>query len=668
MGYAFAMTMAPGQAAAPPARGSAPVRTPSPAPCGNQALLRRLQAKLKVGSVNDPLEHEADRVADQVTRMAAPAAMTSASPQVSRKCSACEEQVSRKCAACAEEEKLQKKEPGTQAAISQAPASVHETLRSPGRPLDQATRAYFEPRFGRDFSNVRVHTGSSAAQSAREVNAHAYTVGHDIAFDSGRFEPGSQDGRHLIAHELAHVVQQGGLGSGVRTTSQLPRNNIAAEGRAMLKAPPVATSQRPAATRKLSSPVIQRQPKANKGPEPPVSRSEEVQLSLRSPGLLTTGLNPPMISLYNFAIDQPALKPEHVDAVKALGSVIKRTVGAKLHIAANGHADFSGDSELNEPLSRQRAIAVQTPLQQISGVPVDPSWFGSRQPAVANDTVDGRSRNRRVDIYLHASGGIHHKPDDKKKPPKPDDKKKPTDDDGNGDGWDWSLPSPCDGIFGALICGIVACAAAFEICLFCLSNPEVCLGVTVPPKKRKEPQKPKDERPCPVKVDLPPAQTIQARQEFGPYGPWLAEGFSMNIIFKNDDTGCLCELGEYIQEIRGFAERDKGTGVMKPDNPPGMVLNANKYQEDLRGGLWHYGIRSEHRNEDYDEFLPERETGCEYHGADTPGMNGAEGEHMRFHFEFRGRPVDRRYRSLELMGQPWREWTVEGDWVVPHTA
>jgi hypothetical protein len=89
MGYASGLTRATGQAAAAPARGTQ-ARTPCPAPCGNQALLRRLQAKLKVGAVNDPLEHEADRVADQVMRMPDPgAAMTSAPPQVSRKCDKC---------------------------------------------------------------------------------------------------------------------------------------------------------------------------------------------------------------------------------------------------------------------------------------------------------------------------------------------------------------------------------------------------------------------------------------------------------------------------------------------------------------------------------------------------------------------------------------------------
>jgi hypothetical protein len=69
-----------------------------------------------------------------------------------------------------------------QAAAGEAPGIVHEVLHSPGQPLDASTRSYFEPRFGHDFSRVRVHTGASAEQSARDVNAHAYTVGHNIVF------------------------------------------------------------------------------------------------------------------------------------------------------------------------------------------------------------------------------------------------------------------------------------------------------------------------------------------------------------------------------------------------------------------------------------------------------------------------------------------------------
>ena len=89
-----------------------------------------------------------------------------------------------------------------------APRTVREVLRSPGQPLDPATRAFMEPRFGHDFSQVRVHLDGAADRSARDVNANAYTMGQDIAFGANRFAPRTQDGRRLIAHELAHTVQQ----------------------------------------------------------------------------------------------------------------------------------------------------------------------------------------------------------------------------------------------------------------------------------------------------------------------------------------------------------------------------------------------------------------------------------------------------------------------------
>jgi hypothetical protein len=91
-------------------------------------------------------------------------------------------------------------------------------LNSPGHPLDAATRSFFEPRFGHDFSQVRVHDGQQAERSARDVNAHAYTVGHNIVFGTGQFSPGTEEGRRLMAHELTHVVQQSGangIASGV---------------------------------------------------------------------------------------------------------------------------------------------------------------------------------------------------------------------------------------------------------------------------------------------------------------------------------------------------------------------------------------------------------------------------------------------------------------------
>ncbi len=92
-----------------------------------------------------------------------------------------------------------------------APSIAHEVLRSPGRPLDAATLAVMEPRFGHDFSNVRIHTDAQAAASARAVNALAYTVGSDVVFDTGQYAPELHAGRKILAHELTHVVQQGSM-------------------------------------------------------------------------------------------------------------------------------------------------------------------------------------------------------------------------------------------------------------------------------------------------------------------------------------------------------------------------------------------------------------------------------------------------------------------------
>ncbi len=91
---------------------------------------------------------------------------------------------------------------------SEVPPIVHEVLRSPGQPLDRETRAFMEPRFGHDFSNIRVHSDARAAESARAINAHAYTMNQDIVFGTGRYEPERAAGMELLAHELAHSVQQ----------------------------------------------------------------------------------------------------------------------------------------------------------------------------------------------------------------------------------------------------------------------------------------------------------------------------------------------------------------------------------------------------------------------------------------------------------------------------
>jgi hypothetical protein len=164
-------------------------------------LLGVMQPKLAVGQINDPLEHEADRIADQVMSMREPMPIADAPPQVSRKCAAAEKE---------ETKTLQTKRTDAPApSTAEAPGSAHMELGSPGQRLDAATRFFFEPRFGHDFTRVRVHADARAAASAAEVGARAYAVVEDIVFGAGEYAPWTPEGQRLLAHELAHVVQQG---------------------------------------------------------------------------------------------------------------------------------------------------------------------------------------------------------------------------------------------------------------------------------------------------------------------------------------------------------------------------------------------------------------------------------------------------------------------------
>ena len=145
-----------------------------------------LQTKLKVNDPGDVYEQEADRIADQVMAAPAHSVVSGAPPRIQRFSGQSNEQV------------------------DAAPASVNQALASRGRPLEPALRQDMEQRFGHDFSSVRVHTGAQAHDSARSLRALAYTVGNDVVFGTGQYASDTRAGRSLIAHELTHVVQQGG--------------------------------------------------------------------------------------------------------------------------------------------------------------------------------------------------------------------------------------------------------------------------------------------------------------------------------------------------------------------------------------------------------------------------------------------------------------------------
>ena len=117
------------------------------------------------------------------------------------------------CEACKQkrEEKLLQRKPGGGTNPGRVPGIVHQVLRSAGQPLPASARDMFESRFGRSFDSVRIHTGPRAAQSARSIDAQAYAAGNNIVFGEGSYAPHSPAGQHLLAHELAHIAQQGGI-------------------------------------------------------------------------------------------------------------------------------------------------------------------------------------------------------------------------------------------------------------------------------------------------------------------------------------------------------------------------------------------------------------------------------------------------------------------------
>jgi hypothetical protein len=310
-----------------------------------------IQAKLAVGSTDAPLEHEADRVADQVMRMSVPEAalsLTAAPPQISLKCEACEEgeKVQRKEAVIAE--------PG----LGEAPASVHEVLRSPGQPLDDATRAFFEPRFGHDFSTVRVHSDAAARQSARDINANAYTVRQNIVFGAGQFAPDQSFGRTLLAHELAHVVQQGRPEYPAASQGNCERDAEDAAGSVGSGNAPVArtsavsgTVQRQAATEPIARQASQKK-----------SRLVRIERYWRSPSaraFFEDGSNEEVTFVEASSLD-PATQPERVYE-KVVDLTIDRSSPIRPHVEFASH---SSDSKV-------KVVTRLSPADRISKLPAN---------------------------------------------------------------------------------------------------------------------------------------------------------------------------------------------------------------------------------------------------------------------------------------------------------
>ncbi len=188
-----------------------------------------IQPKLKIGQPNDKYEQEADRVAEQVMHMPEPSILQRkcACGGICPKCqSKQDEQIQPKISPLIQRQEvaeenndedliLAKSKTNSAPEVTSDISASIQSLGS-GQPLSQSERNFFEPRFGADFSHVRVHTDSRAANAAKSINARAFTYGNNIVFGTGEYHMGTLAGNNLFAHELTHVVQQFNL------TSNLP--------------------------------------------------------------------------------------------------------------------------------------------------------------------------------------------------------------------------------------------------------------------------------------------------------------------------------------------------------------------------------------------------------------------------------------------------------------
>jgi outer membrane protein OmpA-like peptidoglycan-associated protein len=286
------------------------------------------------------------------------------------------------CEECKKKEMTLQRQSNGAAALGAIPPIVQDVLNTPGRPLDPEARDFMEPRFGQDFSQVRVHNDAHAADSANAVNAQAYTVGRDIVFGPGQYSTPATS-RRLLAHELTHVVQQAtnGVGADSEASAAATADRVvrgkAADGAAIGGAPVSLQRQRKKDNPKGSAIA------GNTGgsAEPPVDE---------------------------FDFDKSAIPPQHIQHLTELRTRLLAAPNSS--VTLTGHTDTVGTEKYNEALGRRRAQAVKDFLTKNKGA--DPSRvliksLGETVPAAGQppakldpQTGEKNPKNRRVEIEV----------------------------------------------------------------------------------------------------------------------------------------------------------------------------------------------------------------------------------------------------------------------------
>ncbi|MBU6398882.1 MAG: DUF4157 domain-containing protein [Verrucomicrobia bacterium] len=275
-----------------------------------------------------------------------------------------------------------------------APAAVRESVRSPGQELDAATRAKLEPRFGHDFSQVRVHTGGQAADSARAIHAAAYTVGQDVVFGEGKYQPQTQEGQKLLAHELAHTIQQPQSGDGLDSVALA--DSADASEREAEQAAAGLEGQRPVTVQSRRSLAVQRQPDE-------LSPVPKVDLAESASPLMASAIGSTTIDGFDTgkAIIPPGKRAELAKTARNIRLLLDRYPASVVRVI--GHTDAVGKENDNLQLGQDRADAVQAALVGL-GIPAQAIQTESKgETQLLVQTQHAEPRNRRVQVRFQTN-------------------------------------------------------------------------------------------------------------------------------------------------------------------------------------------------------------------------------------------------------------------------
>ncbi|GAC1342006.1 MAG: hypothetical protein NVSMB27_00330 [Ktedonobacteraceae bacterium] len=326
-----------------------------------------------------------------------------------RKCACGQLAEGGECADCrAKRESTLQRAAVTPTAATGVPPVVHDVLSSPGQALDATTRAFMEPRFGHDFSEVRVHTDAQAAESARSVNALAYTVGQDVVFGQGHYVPQTSEGRQLLAHELTHVVQQSPHLPPAHDDLVVGSPADASEQAAHRVAGMVRTDQTASmaqiAQPSTSGPLVQRQDDAsNLSLSPPTATQP-------NPPTLSGNPNAESLTLDGFDLGGAELTDLHRVQLDGLASDVLSALPThpNAYISIVGFTDTVGTDEQNAVVGQKRANAVLAYLT-VKNIPENIMKTANLATSVLRVDTGANvpePRNRRVEISFEPGAGF----------------------------------------------------------------------------------------------------------------------------------------------------------------------------------------------------------------------------------------------------------------------